>query len=146
MFGVRNILLVEDNEIDIAIIKYVLSSGERDNKLMVKKDGAEALAYLQEEYKTQNGGLPDLIILDLNIPSISGIDFLKQTKSISYLRRIPIVVLTASDIDWDVSTTYDFYANCFIKKPTNTEDMVNVIKNIEHFWCNTVQLPPNVQF
>lgn len=146
MFLKRKILLIEDNEVDISIISQAFNSREQEKELDVIRDGEQALKYLKREGEYTNISLPDLIILDLNIPIKSGIDILKEIKPLKDVKRIPVIVLTASELDWDVISTYDFHANCFIKKPNDPEELVNTIHNIDNFWCNTVQLPPNPEF
>ncbi len=146
MFLKRKILIIEDNEVDISIMRNALESNDREKEVVVLRNGEEAIKYLKQEDPYIDVSLPDIIILDLNIPMKSGVEILKEIKPLKDLKRIPVIILTASELDWDVMSTYDFHANCFIRKPSEADQLFKTIQSIENFWCNTVQLPPNPEF
>jgi chemotaxis family two-component system response regulator Rcp1 len=141
--GLVQILLVEDNPGDVRLTQEALKEGDLPNRLHVVKDGVEALAFLRREGVHADAPRPDLILLDLNLPKKSGREVLEVIKQDDGLKRIPVVVLTTSDAKTDIVQVYDLHANCFITKPVDLEDFMQVVRRIEEFWFSIVQLPPN---
>lgn len=144
MEKVVNILLVEDNPDDVKITERALTKGKVLNKLYVARDGQEALDFLfnEGEYAdTQKAPRPGLILLDINLPKVNGIDVLKKVKGDEKLRRIPIIMLTVSKRDEDIIRSYDLGVNSYIIKPVEFEKFVEMIKNIELYWLLT-NIPP----
>jgi two-component system, chemotaxis family, response regulator Rcp1 len=139
MKGIQ-ILLVEDNEGDIVLTLEALSEGKLKNQVSVVRDGAEALDYLYERKNTP-ALLPDLILLDINLPKIDGKEVLQTIKNDNDLKTIPVVMLTTSSSDRDVKEAYDNHANCFITKPVDLNKFFEVVKVIEDFWISIVKLP-----
>lgn len=137
------ILLVEDNEGDVRLTKEALKEGKVKNNLQVAYDGYEALEYLKREGEYRDRVIPDLILLDLNLPRMDGRELLEKIKEDSDLRRIPVVILTTSKAEEDIVRTYDLHANCYITKPVDLEKFIEVVKSIEDFWMTIVKLPPN---
>jgi two-component system, chemotaxis family, response regulator Rcp1 len=137
-----NILLVEDNPGDVRLTQEVLKEGKIRNTLNVVMDGEEALQYLHKEGKYSNIELPDIILLDLNLPKIDGREVLEQIKKDPKLKRIPVIVLTTSDAQNDIMKVYDNHGNCYITKPVDFDQFINVVKSIEDFWLSIVKLPP----
>jgi two-component system, chemotaxis family, response regulator Rcp1 len=135
------ILLVEDNPGDVRLTLEAFKEARLANRLSVVGDGVEALAYLRREGKFASAVRPDMILLDLNLPKKSGLEVLADVKVDDKLRRTPVVILTTSQAEQDISRSYDLYANCYITKPVGFEEFMNVIKSIEEFWLATVQLP-----
>jgi chemotaxis family two-component system response regulator Rcp1 len=136
------ILLVEDNPGDIRLTREGLKEGRIFNNLSVVEDGVEAMAFLRREGEYADAPHPDLILLDLNLPKKDGREVLKEIKSDPKLRRIPVVILTTSRAEEDIMGTYDQHANCYIIKPVDFDQFVNVVKSIEDFWLTIVRLPP----
>lgn len=136
------ILLVEDNPGDIRLTQEGLKEGKIFNNLSVVEDGIEALAFLRREGAYAAAPRPDLILLDLNLPRKDGREVLREIKSDPNLRRIPVVILTTSRAEEDITGTYNQHANCYITKPVDFEQFVNVVKTIENFWLTIVKLPP----
>ncbi len=136
-----NILLVEDNPGDVRLMKEALASNGTPNNLRVVEDGDQALRYLRQTEPFSDATRPDLIFLDLNLPKKDGREVLAEVKSDSSLRRIPVVVLTTSEADKDVQRAYELYANCYVKKPTDLDDYLTVIRACENFWIHIVRLP-----
>jgi CheY-like chemotaxis protein len=137
-----DILLVEDNPGDVRLTQEALREGKIRNRLTVAKDGVEALAVLRREGPHANAPRPDLILLDLNLPRKDGREVLADIKADDSLRRIPVVVLTTSKAEEDILKTYDLHANCYITKPVDLEQFIEVIKSIDDFWLTVVRLPP----
>jgi len=137
-----DILLVEDNPGDVRLTQEALREGKIRNRLTVAKDGVEALAMLRREGPHGNVPRPDLILLDLNLPRKDGREVLAEIKADESLRRIPVVVLTTSKAEEDILRTYDLHANCYITKPVDLEQFIDVIKSIDDFWLTVVRLPP----
>jgi chemotaxis family two-component system response regulator Rcp1 len=138
-----NILLVEDNPADVRLTKEALIEGKVRNTMKVVKDGVEALAFLRQEGKYKDEILPDLILLDLNMPRMDGREVLEIIKNDHDLKRIPVVILTTSNDEQDVLATYNNHANCYITKPVELDNFLEVVNTIEEFWLTIVKLPPN---
>lgn len=135
------ILLVEDNHIDVKLTKEALKEGKIRNNLHVARDGEEALEYLYRRGRFQDATRPDIILLDLNLPRIDGREVLSRIKADADLRRIPVVVLTTSRADEDILRSYDLNVNCYITKPVDMIQFIDVVKAIDHFWFSVVSLP-----
>jgi chemotaxis family two-component system response regulator Rcp1 len=129
------ILLVEDNPGDADLIQEILMESANRKEITVAVDGFEALRNLRE------GPNPDLILLDLNLPKKSGREVLEEIKSTEALQRIPVVVLTSSEAEDDLSDAYRLHANCYLAKPVDLEEFMNVVRAIEQFWLGFVKLP-----
>jgi CheY-like chemotaxis protein len=137
-----DILLVEDNPGDADLAREALEHGKLYNTLHHVEDGVEAMAYLRREGKYKEAIVPDLILLDLNLPRKDGREVLAEIKNDQSLRRIPVVVLTTSGAEEDLLRSYDLHANCYICKPINFERFNEVVRAIEDFWMSIVMLPP----
>lgn len=136
-----DILLVEDNPGDVRLTTEALKECKVRNKLYVVEDGVEALAFLRKQGKYANIPRPDLILLDLNLPIKDGRAVLAEIKEAPSLRRIPVVILTTSKAEEDIIKTYDLHANCYITKPVDFDQFINIVKKIEDFWLTIVKLP-----
>lgn len=131
------ILLVEDSEGDILLTKKALERGKINNNLYIARDGEEALKFLLDETSVH----PDLILLDLNLPRVNGQEVLKTIKETETIKRIPVIILTTSESDKDVVSTYDLHANGYIVKPVDMSKFFDVVKQIQNFWFTVVKLP-----
>ncbi len=136
------ILLVEDNEGDVRLTREALREGHLSNRLHVAEDGERALDFLYRRGDFTNAPRPDLILLDLNLPRLDGREVLAEIKADPSLKRIPVVVLTTSRAEEDLVRMYDLHANCFITKPVDFDQFIQVVKTIENFWFTIVVLPP----
>ena len=138
-----NVLLVEDNPGDVRLTKEALKEGDFHSniELHVVSDGEEAISYLTRKGKYENAVMPDLIFLDLNLPRKDGREVLEEIKSDPYLKMIPVVVLTTSEAEEDIQKSYQLHANCYITKPVDINQFIDVIKSIENFWFSVVKLP-----
>jgi CheY-like chemotaxis protein len=134
------ILLVEDNPGDIRLTQEAFKESALDIQMDVVTDGEMALDFLFKKGRFADSPKPDIVLLDLNLPKKNGIEVLKEVKAEQTLKKIPIIVLTTSDADHDISKAYSLHANCYILKPVDFDDFARVIKLIEAFWFNTVQL------
>ncbi len=140
-FSLINILLVEDNPGDVRLIQEVFRDGKIFNTLDIAHDGEEALSYLHQKIPYQNSPKPDLILLDLNLPKKSGTEVLADIKGDESLKRIPVIILTASGAEEDVARAYNNHANCYLTKPIDLNQFINVVQQIKSFWLSIVQLP-----
>lgn len=136
------ILLVEDNEGDVRLTREALREGHLRNRLHVVEDGEKALDFLFRRGAYADTPRPDLILLDLNLPRRDGREVLAEIKADASLKRIPVVVLTTSRAEEDLARSYDLHANCFITKPVDFDQFIQVVKTIENFWFTIVVLPP----
>lgn len=139
--GAVNILLVEDNPGDVRLMREALATNASATRLLVVEDGEQAIRFLHREGPYAEAVRPDLIFLDLNLPRRDGREVLAEVKADHELRRIPIIVLTTSEADKDVQRAYELHANCYIRKPTDLDEYLSVIKACENFWLNIVRLP-----
>ncbi|HUW56259.1 MAG TPA: response regulator [Planctomycetota bacterium] len=135
------ILLVEDNPGDVRLTLEALRENKILNRFHVASDGVGAMAFLHREGVYTDAPRPDLILLDLNLPGKDGREVLAEIKADETLRRIPVVILTTSKAEEDILKTYDLHANCYITKPVDLEQFVQVVKAIENFWLEMVKLP-----
>ncbi len=135
------ILLVEDNPGDVRLTVEALREGKVRNNLSVARDGAEALQYLRREGKFAAATRPDLVLLDLNLPKRDGREVLAEIKADDDLKQIPVVVLTTSSAEVDILKSYALHANCYITKPVDLDQFVQVVKSIDDFWLTIVRLP-----
>jgi chemotaxis family two-component system response regulator Rcp1 len=135
------ILLVEDNPGDVRLTREVLRDGKIFYNLYVARDGVEAMAFLRKAGQYARAPLPDLILLDLNLPRKGGHEVLAEIKADESLRRIPVVILTTSQAEEDIIKTYDLHVNCYVAKPVDLDQFVKIVKSIEEFWLTIVKLP-----
>ena len=135
------ILLVEDNPGDVRLTQEAMKEGKMRNNLSVARDGVEAMAFLRREGQYADAPRPDVVLLDLNLPKKDGREVLAEIKADPDLRRIPVVVLTSSKADEDIINSYDAHANCYITKPGDLEQFIEVVKSVEGFWVQIVKLP-----
>jgi CheY-like chemotaxis protein len=135
------ILLIEDNPGDVRLIEEALREGKLHNHLSVVEDGEQALQFLRRLHPYGTAPGPDLIMLDLNLPVLDGREVLAEIKADPVLRRIPVVVLTTSESEQDILKSYDLQANCYITKPVDLDEFIEVVRTIEHFWLTIVKLP-----
>lgn len=137
----RPILLVEDNPMDVDLTKRAFARRKLINPLVVARDGEEALGQLTQW--EQGAPQPVVILLDLKLPKVSGLEVLRRLKSHPRFRSIPVVVLTTSSEDADVRTAYDQGANSYIIKPVNFENFLEVAAQLEVYWSvlNTPHVP-----
>lgn len=137
------ILLVEDSLGDIRLTQEALKEGKVRNKLHVVEDGVEAMAFLRQEGQYAEAVRPDLIMLDLNLPKKNGREVLTEIKGDESLKRIPVFVLTISKDESDVIEAYNLGGNCYITKPVDLKQFLEVVRAIEDFWLTVVTLPPD---
>ena len=136
-----HILLVEDNEGDILLTTEALQEGKIFNKISVVRNGEQAMDFLKKRNEYADAELPNLILLDINMPRQNGHEILKLIKADSNIKHIPIIMLTTSSSEKDIQTAYKNYANCYIIKPVDVNDFINAITKIEDFWVNMAHLP-----
>jgi two-component system, chemotaxis family, response regulator Rcp1 len=136
-----DILLVEDNPGDVRLTQEAFREGKLLNNLWVVNDGEEAMSYLHHEGVFADAVRPDIILLDLNMPKKDGREVLAEIKNDPSLKRIPVVVLTTSKAEQDIFRTYNLHVNCYIIKPVDLDQFVNVVQTIEDFWFTVVKLP-----
>ncbi|MDF2157062.1 response regulator [Algoriphagus sp. CAU 1675] len=135
------ILLVEDNEGDIFLTKEALSEARIKNVTEVVRDGEQAISLLENRLKKNPDELPDLIILDINLPKKNGHEVLMHLKKNKGLTHVPIIILSTSFSDQDVLKAYQEHANCYIVKPIDVFDFMQVVSKIEDFWFNIIKYP-----
>lgn len=136
-----HILLIEDNLGDIRLTEEALKEVPNKHQLHVVTDGEEALMYLKGDGRFIERTYPDIIFLDLNLPRKGGREVLAEIKKDENFRRIPVIVLTTSEAQVDIEICYNLHANCFITKPVDINEYIDVIKGIDEFWFKIAKLP-----
>lgn len=139
-----DILLVEDNPGDADLTREAFEDAKIANNLFVAEDGEEAIFFLKRVEGFKDAPIPDVILLDLNLPKKSGHEVLDFIKNDDDLRRIPVIILTSSEADIDILKSYNLHANSFITKPVDLEKFLDVVKTVEDFWLRVVKLPKQV--
>ncbi len=139
-----HILLVEDNEGDILLIKEAFEERKIINKISVVKDGEKAIRFLNQDEEFTDAPVPDLVILDVNLPRKSGHEVLTHVKEDDALKHLPVIMLTTSSSEQDIMQSYKNHANCYITKPVDVDEFLKAVVEIEQFWISIVKLPPKV--
>lgn len=134
-----NILLVEDNEGDILLTREAFEESKIVNNLRSIKDGQLAIDFFESLEGEEE--VPQLILLDINLPKVSGHQVLAYIKNNERFKTIPVIMLTTSSSEKDILTCYQNNVNCFITKPVDVSDFIDAILKIEDFWINIVSLP-----
>ncbi len=135
-----HILLVEDNAGDVRLTREALDESGHPYRLSVAFDGVKAMEFLRKA-GGREGEIPDLILLDWNLPRMDGREVLREIKNDPDLRTIPVVVLTTSRAQTDIDRAYELQANCFISKPVDILQFFSIINDVETFWAETALLP-----
>ncbi len=136
------ILMVEDNPDDVELTRQTIRDTKLRNNIHVVEDGVKALAFLRREGMYADSPRPDLVLLDLNLPGKNGLEVLEEIKADDDLKRIPVIVLTASDDEADVLAAYNNNTNAYITKPVDLEQFARIVQMIDDFWISIVKLPP----
>ncbi len=136
-----NVLLVEDSPGDVRLTREAFREANRAVDLHVAADGVEAMAFLRREGVHTSAPRPDLVLLDLNLPKMSGHQVLARIKANHELRSIPTVILSTSIVEEDVATSYKLQASCHLGKPADLEDFETLVKSINDFWLGKPELP-----
>ena len=144
MTELGRILMVEDDPNDVELTMTALAEYNLANEVVVTRDGAEALDYLycRGDFATRTNDNPAVLLLDLKLPKVDGLQVLKQIKSDERLRMIPVVVLTSSHEERDMVASYRLGVNAYVVKPVDFHEFVNAIKELGIFWAVINQPPP----
>ncbi len=139
------ILLVEDNPGDAKLAQIALSSSVHSNEICWVTNANRALDVIHQNGDYSNEPRPDLIILDLNLPGMPGLELLEIIKGSPEAQQIPVLILSSSDAPSDVLAAYNLNTNCYIKKPFNFDEFSSVVNAIDSFWLSVVTLPRGVK-
>ncbi len=145
MNEIRTILVAEDNPNDVELTLEALGGYRIANEIAVVRDGAQALDYLYRrgEFAQRKPGNPAVILLDLKMPKVDGLEVLSKIKSDPDLKRVPVVVLTSSREEKDLVRSYDLGVNAFVVKPVSFEEFVDAVKQVGAFWAVLNEIPPH---
>jgi chemotaxis family two-component system response regulator Rcp1 len=135
------ILLVEDNPGDVRLIREGLKGSTIVGHISVVEDGEAAMEFLYRKGRFTEAPIPDIILLDLNLPKKDGREVLAEIKQNDELKRIPVVVLTSSQAEQDITMTYELHANCYLTKPLDLSEFNAMIHSFEQFWLARVVFP-----
>lgn len=140
----KPILLVEDNPHDLELTLIALSKSQLANEVVIVRDGAEALDYLHRraEYRERAVGNPAVILLDLKLPKVDGLEVLREIRSTDALKSIPVVMLTSSKEEQDVVRSYELGVNAYVVKPVDFTEFVRAIADLGIFWAVLNEPPP----
>jgi two-component system, chemotaxis family, response regulator Rcp1 len=136
-----NVLLVEDSPGDVRLTRETFRNSKLPINLHVATDGVEAMSFLRREDENSESPRPDFILLDLNLPRMSGREVLAEVKGDENLRTIPTIILTTSDAEADIVKSYQLQANCYLTKPVKFDEFESLVKSIDDFWLSRVKLP-----
>ncbi|HTW29841.1 MAG TPA: response regulator [Acetobacteraceae bacterium] len=136
-----SVLLIEDNPGDAELTREILEERKLRVAITVVDNGPDALAYLLRQAPHVQAELPDLILLDLNLPRMDGRQVLSEIKKHADLCTIPVVILTSSDAERDIVKSYALGANCYVTKPVGLEAFQTIVRDVEKFWLTVVKLP-----
>jgi CheY-like chemotaxis protein len=141
----NDILIAEDNDNDLELTVAALAERNLANRLVVVRDGVETLEYLEcrGHYSGRKSGNPAVILLDIKMPRMDGIEVLEKIKSQTAFRNIPVVMLTSSKEDRDLARTYELGVNAYVVKPVGFTEFVEAVKQIGAFWALLNELPPS---
>ena len=134
------ILLAEDNPNDVEMTRRAFEKGKFLNNLHVVNDGVDALAFLRQEDEYADAVRPDIILLDLEMPQMDGLEVLEALENDDDLARIPVVVLTSSEAERDIVESYKHNANAYLTKPVGYKEFQDIVRQIESFWFEVVKL------
>jgi CheY-like chemotaxis protein len=143
MSSLKRILLVEDSPRDAELILDALESNKLANEVVHVRDGAEALDYLYRRglFAGRSDGEPALVLLDLKLPKVDGLEVLRQVKGDTALRMIPIVMMTSSREEQDLVRSYELGVNAYVVKPMKFQDFIEAVKQVSRFWAVINELP-----
>ena len=136
-----SILLVEDSANDVLLTEEALRHGKMARSLHVVSDGEAALDFLHGRGRYENAARPDLVLLDLNLPRMGGIEVLEDMKRSPELRTIPVVALTTSDAEGDVLKAYHRHINAYVTKPLDVNEFIQTVRSVEEFFLKTARRP-----
>jgi chemotaxis family two-component system response regulator Rcp1 len=139
------VLLVEDSPGDVRLMHEAFRMANKRVRLNVVPDGVEAVGFLKRKGAYFNCPRPNLILMDLNLPKMGGLEVLKHIKEDTNLATIPTIILTISDAEVDIARGYRLQANCYLRKPVELEAFENLVKSINDFWLTKATLPSRVQ-
>lgn len=138
------VLLVEDSTADARLMIEVFKEHQINVDVAVVRDGEQAMNYLYRRGEYSESCVPDLIILDLNMPKKDGREVLAEIKNDNTLNTIPVVVLTTSQSEEDIVKSYKLHASCFVTKPLDLDKFIEIIKSLDRFWFQAVRFPANI--
>ena len=144
MNELKRILMAEDDPMDVELTLTALEENKIANEVVVVRDGAEALAYLRREgeYRSRQEGNPALVLLDLKMPKVDGLQVLKEIRSDPALKMIPVVILTSSREERDLVQGYSLGVNAYVVKPVDFGEFASAVKEIGLFWAVINEPPP----
>ncbi len=144
MAALKRILLVEDNERDVELTLSALEEYNLANEVVVARDGAEALDYLFQrgKYSDRADGLPAVVLLDLNMPKVDGMEVLQRMKIDPALKQVPVVMVTSSRVEQDLVRSYELGVNAYVVKPVDFQKFIESIRQIGFFWAILNEPPP----
>ncbi|HWV46405.1 MAG TPA: response regulator [Nitrospira sp.] len=136
-----DILVVEDNDDDVVLIQAAFSEGKVINRLIIVRDGEEAMTYLRKQDAYAEAPMPGIVLLDINMPKKNGFEVLADIKADPQLRALPVVMLTVSDREEDIVRSFEQGACSYIRKPVSLTRFIAVVKEFELYWSLVSKVP-----
>ncbi|MEM6317775.1 MAG: response regulator [Bacteroidota bacterium] len=146
MYHSIQILLVEDNEGDVLLIKKAFADARLANKINVCRDGQEGYEFLKKIGDFEDAPTPDLILLDINMPRVTGLELLEIIKQDEQLKVIPVIMLTTSTSEEDILKSYQLHVSSFVQKPVEFVEFLDAVQQIQDYWFSIVRFPPKLAF
>ncbi|QLG28210.1 response regulator [Halorarum halophilum] len=140
-----DILLVEDNPGDVRLTKEAFTGARINNTMHVVTDGEAALDFLHQRGEHESAPRPKLVLLDLNLPKVDGLEVLEAVKDDPDLTSIPVIILTSSEAEEDIVRSYELHTNAYLTKPINPDEFMELVRSFEQFWFTLVRLPDPVE-
>ena len=137
----QTILLVDDNEADVDLLRYFLTKGPESPRLVVARDGEEAIQILKHRPPFSSSPRPDLIVLDLDMPRKNGAEVLNEIRRDPDLQVLPVLIFTTCDSPQKIASAYRLNANCCLTKPADLDEYARIVRSIEDFWLKAARLP-----
>lgn len=137
-----HVLLIEDNPGDVRLAREAFDEGDVASELHVVRTGTEGLDFLYRRGAYEDAPRPNLVLLDLHLPEIGGLEILERVKEDADLKRVPVIVLTSSEARDDVVRSYERHSNAYLTKPFDPDDFADLVRAIEAFWFRQARLPP----
>lgn len=136
-----DILLVEDNPGDVRLTKEAFTEARINNTMHVVTDGEAALDFLRQRGEYESVPRPKLVLLDLNLPKVDGLEVLEEVKDDAELAPIPVIILTSSEAEEDIVRSYELHTNAYLTKPISPDEFMDLVRSFEQFWFTLVRLP-----
>ena len=137
----RNVLVVDDNSDDFELTRLAFAENGCDATLFCARNGQECMDYLRRQGPYAGACMPDMVLLDINMPVMNGFEVMSRIAADPNLRHLPVIILTTSDAEEDILRMYGLRCNAYVVKPVNFNDFARIVRSLIDFWCTTAHMP-----